>query len=157
MFPWDPVSSQRETLSRLRSYFSRRPFSRIVPPPAFRDAEPGCKIRAAECPFGTRFVLFLLTMMKDLILQPQAIPYDDVSSCCQFRPAARKPFTATMAAVREFGAATIFDCLEWLQQAAIDRHGLDNLQVFLDPQRNRELWFLDDGHGLVTALLPDDY
>ena len=93
------------------------------------------------------------------ILKEQEIPLDDPESTCMFQPTPEKPFLATQAAIAAYSLEVIAKCHALLRDQA-DRHqGLDYLQVFQNPEPNKEdLWFIEDGPGgAITALLPSDY
>lgn len=93
-----------------------------------------------------------------ITLKTQEIPLDHPDSCNSFQPLAGKPFLATPAAIDLYGTETILACLRQLQVLAHEHHGLDYLQVFIDPDRPEALWFIEDGEGgAITALLPSDH
>ena len=95
--------------------------------------------------------------METPILKVQEIPYDHPDSRYMFQPGPDKPFLATPAAIETYRDA-IYRCLIQLQALAVEKHGLDYLQVFDDPDRREALWFIeDDPGGAITALLPSDY
>lgn len=95
--------------------------------------------------------------MKNPVLKVQEIPYDHTDSRYMFRPGPDKPLVATPAAIKMYRDA-ICRCLQQLQGLAVQKHGLDYLQVFDDPDKPEALWFIeDDAGGAITALLPSDY
>ena len=129
------------------------------------------KITDGEIPTGTRTipasrvklnfgVLFPVTPplpMEKPILLFQEIPYDDPDSRYMFQPTHEKPFVATPAAIAIY-RDSIYRCLTQLQELAVEKNGLDYLQVFEDPDRPESLWFMeDDEGGAITALLPSDH
>ena len=96
--------------------------------------------------------------MTALTLKTQEIPFEHPDSCNMFQPGPEKPFVATPAAIGMYQEETIAQCLLILQSRAKDQKGLDYLQVFEDPSKPDNLWFLEDGPGgAITALLPGDY
>ena len=72
-------------------------------------------------------------------LQPQEIPLDDCNSRFRFNPL-EKQLVATRAAVEEFGARMIQDCIELLGRAAAEHDRLDHLQVFTIGPAKKTLW-----------------
>ena len=95
--------------------------------------------------------------MDKPILQVQEISYDDPDSRYMFQPSPQKPFVTTPAAIAMYRDA-IGRCLSQLQQLAVEKNGLDYLQVFEDPDKPEGLWFMeDDDGGAITALLPSDH
>jgi hypothetical protein len=91
-------------------------------------------------------------------LRPQEIAFENPHSRFFFQPKADLPFVATRAAFELFGVETIHRCLSQLQDLAKEHGGIDYLQVFLDPTKPENLWFIEDGPGgAITALLPSDY
>lgn len=93
-------------------------------------------------------------------LKEQEIPYDHPDSCNLFRPSAEKPFLSTPAAIELYQHETILACLAVLQRKAIEKQGLDYLQVFDGEASGKpeNLWYIEDGEGgAITALLPSDY
>lgn len=54
-----------------------------------------------------------------------------------------KPFVATRAAIEMYGAA-IFRCLTELQRHAIDKDGIDYVQVFVAPSKPESLGIIED-------------
>ena len=91
------------------------------------------------------------------ILKPQEIPLDSEASLYMFQPGPDKPFLATPGAIAMYREA-IYECLSVLQQKAEEHKGLDYLQVFTDPEKEEDLWFIeDDEGGAITALLPSDH
>ena len=95
--------------------------------------------------------------MENPILKVQEIPYDHPDSQYMFQPGPEKPFVATPAAIELYRDA-IFRCLVKIQTLAVEKNGLDYLQVFDDPDKPEALWFMeDDPGGAITALLPSDY
>ena len=95
--------------------------------------------------------------MDKPILKVQEIPYDDPDSRYMFQPSPQKPFVTTPAAIAMYRNA-ISRCLSQLQQLAVEKNGLDYLQVFEDPDKSEGLWFMeDDDGGAITALLPSDH
>lgn len=95
--------------------------------------------------------------MNHPVLKPQEIPFDHPESRYMFQPGPDKPLAATPAAIAMYRDA-IHRCLTQLQELAVEKNGLDYLQVFEDPDRPEALWFIDDGPGgPITALLPSDY
>lgn len=100
----------------------------------------------------------LLIFMRCPELQPQEIPFDHPESVNRFLPSPEKPFLATPAAIALYTHETIFDCLLHLCKLAEEKGGLDYLQVFVDPDKPENLWFIEDGDGgAITALLPSDH
>jgi len=96
------------------------------------------------------------SMEKPILFVPE-IPYDDPDSWYMFQPSAEKPFVATPDEIAIYRDA-IYRCLVQLQQLAMEKNGLDYLQVFDDPDRPEPLWFMeDDDGGAITALLPSDH
>ncbi|MEL7496560.1 MAG: hypothetical protein AAFN77_03055 [Planctomycetota bacterium] len=92
------------------------------------------------------------------ILKPQEIPLDHPDSIWMFQPNGEKPFVSTPAALETYCVETILACLMLLQQKARDYKGLDYVQVFEDPSKPENLWYIEDGDGgAITALLPSDY
>jgi len=90
-------------------------------------------------------------------LKPQEIPFDHADSKHFFRPGPNLLFVATPAALELYGQE-IKACLTYLQALACLYSGLDRLQVFTDPTKKEDLWFIEDGpSGAITALLPSDY
>ena len=112
--------------------------------------------------FGTTshtnpFYSLLLPIMENPILKLQEIPFDSPDSRYMFQPSPLKPFLATPAAINLYGDS-IFWCHWKLQLLAVEKHGLDYLQVFEDPDKTESLWFIeDDEGGAITSLLPSDY
>jgi len=96
--------------------------------------------------------------MRHPELQPQEIPLDHPESVNMFLPSPEKPFLATPAAIALYTHEAIIACLGKLREEA-DRHGgLDYLQVFNDPSKAENLWFIEDGEGgAITAILPSDH
>jgi hypothetical protein len=95
--------------------------------------------------------------MEKPILKIQEIPFDHPDSRYMFQPSPEKPFVATPAAIEVYRHA-VHACLSELQAFALQKHGLDYLQVFDDPDKAEALWFIeDDTGGAITALLPSDY
>lgn len=91
-------------------------------------------------------------------LQPQEIPFDDPESVNMFHPGPDKPFVATPAAIEAYTREGIIACLGILRAKADEHGGLDYLQVFADPTKPENLWFIEDGEGgAITALLPSDH
>lgn len=91
-------------------------------------------------------------------LQVQEIPLDHADSCNMFLPSPRKPLLATPAAIELYSLDVIRACLRVLHEQAERHEGLDYLQVFADPTKAENLWFIEDGEGgAITALLPSDY
>ncbi len=91
-------------------------------------------------------------------LKPQEIPLDHPESTNLFLPSPDKPFVATPAAIALYTHETIFECLCVLRAKAKAHGGLDYLQVFADPEKPENLWFIEDGPGgCITALLPCDH
>lgn len=84
-------------------------------------------------------------------LKPQEIPYDHPDSCNFFRPTAEKPLLATLAAIDMYRQEVILDCLRVLQSEADQHNGIDYLQIFEDPEKQEDLWFIEDGS---TAIAP---
>ena len=75
-----------------------------------------------------------------------------------FQPGPEKPFVATAAAIELYQNETIVQCLRILQHEATAQSGIDYLQVFENPAKPENLWFIEDGDGgAITALLPSDY
>ena len=72
------------------------------------------------------------------ILKVQEIPYDDPDSRYMFQPSPQKPFVTTPAAIAMYRDA-IARCLSQLQQLAVEKNGLDYLQVFEDPDKPESL------------------
>jgi len=89
-----------------------------------------------------------------LVLKQQEIPFDHPESCCRFDPT-KKQTVATRAAIAEFSMEEIGACLELLRAKAIEKNGLDYLQVFQD-DAGRRLWVIED-EVAITVLLPSDY
>ena len=90
--------------------------------------------------------------------QPQEIPLDHPDSVNRFLPGPEKPFVATPAAIALYTHEAIVACLMILRAKADEHGGLDYLQVFKDPTKPENLWFIEDGPGgAVTALLPSDH
>ena len=89
-------------------------------------------------------------VFEDTSLAVQEIPYDDPESRCMFDTR----FVATAGALRTHGAETLAKCLEEIQRLAVERNGLDYLQVFTLP--TGKLWIIDSDY-YVTALMPDEY
>jgi hypothetical protein len=57
-----------------------------------------------------------------------------------------------------YGEESIRACIRELQRKAQEHRGLDYLQVFVDPDKQESLWFMEDGDGgAITALLPSDH
>ena len=83
-------------------------------------------------------------------LQTQEISFDHPDSRCMFDG----PFYATSGAIEMHGEDMIARCHQELQRLAVERRGLDYLQVFRLP--TGKLWLIDSGH-YVSALLPDEY
>lgn len=93
-----------------------------------------------------------------LTLKPQEIPFEHPDSCNMFRPGPDKPFVATRTAIALYQHDTIVQCLSILQEKAVEKQGIDYLQVFEDSSNDSSLWFIEDGPGgAITALLPSDY
>jgi hypothetical protein len=89
-------------------------------------------------------------------LKPQEIPFDHPDSKNYFVPGA-KPLLSTPAALELYGDA-IPHFLTVLQALACVYNGIDYLQVFTDPSKPEELWFIEDGDGGgITAILPSEY
>jgi hypothetical protein len=92
------------------------------------------------------------------VLKTQEVPYDSPESCNFFRPGPDKPFVATPAAIEMYQHETIIHCLRVLQEQARRFNGIDYLQVFVDIDKDKNLWMIEDGPGgAITALLPSDY
>ena len=95
--------------------------------------------------------------MDKPILKVQEIPFEDPDSRYMFQPSAEKPFVATPACISLYRDA-IYHCLIQLQQLAVEKNGLDYLQVFDDSDKPEGLWFIeDDDGGAITALLPSEH
>lgn len=91
-------------------------------------------------------------------LRDQEIPLDHPDSCNMFQPGPNRPFVATPAAIAMYTHETILACLNQLRVRAELHGGLDYLQVFVDPAKPENLWFMEDGAGgTITALLPSDH
>ena len=91
-------------------------------------------------------------------LKSQEIPFDHPDSCNRFEPGPDKPFVATPDAIEMYRRETIIACLAVLQAKAREHNGIDYLQVFEDPDKTENLWFIEDGAGgAITALLPSNY
>ena len=93
-------------------------------------------------------------------LKEQEIDYDNPDSNNMFQPSAEKPFVATPPAIELYQHETILACLAILQRKAIEKQGLDYLQVFEGKAMGMsdDLWYIEDGEGgAITALLPSDY
>lgn len=91
-------------------------------------------------------------------LQTQEIPFDHPDSVNKFLPSPDKPLVATPAAIAMYTHQAIYDCLMQLRKLADEKDGLDYLQVFVDPDKPENLWFIEDGEGgAITALLPSDH
>jgi len=93
-------------------------------------------------------------------LKEQEIPYDSPDSDNMFQPSAEKPFLATPPAIELYQHETILACLATLQRKAIEKQGLDYLQIFDGESigKSENLWYIEDGEGgAITALLPSDY
>lgn len=96
--------------------------------------------------------------MNQLVLKKQEIPFNDPQSVNMFVPKRDKPFMATRRALDLFGDAVVLEKLRELQALAREHHGLDYLQVFVNQDGGKGLWFIEDGEGgAITALLPEDY
>jgi hypothetical protein len=53
---------------------------------------------------------------------------------------------------------TIIHCLRVLEEQARRFDGIDYLQVFVDIDKDENLWMIEDGPGgAITTLLPSDY
>jgi hypothetical protein len=92
------------------------------------------------------------------LLKPQEIPFDYEESDRRFLPSHAKPFVSTPAALESYGPDVIRQCLASLQKLGLVHGGLDRLQVFTDPSKPEDLWFIEDGPGgAIMALLPSDY
>lgn len=90
-------------------------------------------------------------------LRDQEVPLDHPDSRHFFRPGPNRSLVATRAAIDAYSHEVIVGCLVLLQQRAAETGGLDYLQVFEDPARGEELWFIEEGAaGPITALLPSD-
>lgn len=77
-----------------------------------------------------------------------------------FQPSADKPFLATPDAIEMYQHEVILACLGVLQRKAIEKQGLDYLQVFEGEKTGKpeNLWYIEDGAGgAITALLPSNY
>jgi hypothetical protein len=99
----------------------------------------------------------MATATTSLVLKTQEIPFDHPQSCNMFRPQANKPLVATPAAVDLYGRSILTYWMQ-LQKLAIEKNGLDYLQVFENSTGQEPLWFIEDGEGgAITALLPSDY
>lgn len=91
-------------------------------------------------------------------LRDQEVPFHHPDSRHFFRPGPSQPFVATRAAIDAYSHEVIAACLLILQQRADEVGGLDYLQVFEDPGRVEELWFIEEGvAGPITVLLPSDH
>jgi len=93
-------------------------------------------------------------------LKEQEIAYDHPDSVNMFQPTADKPFLATPDAIDAYQNDVIIACLGVLQRKAIEKHGLDYLQVFDGESigKSENLWYIEDGEGgAITALLPSNY
>jgi hypothetical protein len=91
-------------------------------------------------------------------LKPQEIPLDHPESDNMFQPGPEKPLLATPAAIAVYTHEAILACLNTLRKKADEHGGLDYLQVFVDPDKPENLWFMEDGPGgAITALLPSDH
>ena len=82
-------------------------------------------------------------------LKEQEIPYDHPDSANMFQPSAEKPFLATPDAIEAYKHEIILACLAVLQRKAIDKQGLDYLQVFDGESigKPENLWYIEDGEG----------
>jgi hypothetical protein len=90
-----------------------------------------------------------------LTLKDQEIPLNDPESHFMFQPDRNKLFVATPAAIAVF-RSQIHHCLAPLQEKAAQHNGLDYLQVFVDSEKQQNLWFIENDEA-ITALLPSDY
>jgi len=91
-------------------------------------------------------------------LQDQEIPLDHSESTNLFLPSPEKQFVATPAAIALYSHEAIIACLHVLREKADAHNGLDYLQIFADPDKPENLWFIEDGPGgCITALLPSDH
>ena len=96
--------------------------------------------------------------MNQLVLKKQEIALTDPTSTIMFMPRPDKPFVATRSALDVFGETVILEKLRELQALARQHDGLDYLQVFVNRDGGKDLWFIEDGEGgAITALLPEDY
>jgi hypothetical protein len=97
------------------------------------------------------------SLMQKPVLNVQEIPFDHPDSRNMFQPNPEKPFLATPAAIALYREA-IYLCLTELPRLAIEKNGIDYLQVFDDSEKAQPLWFIEDGPGgAITALLPSDF
>lgn len=91
----------------------------------------------------------------------QELPVDHPDAVFMFQPSDVRPVVATQAAVKLYGTEIIGECLTVLQRLAVERRGLDYLQVFSGESWGEALWFIEDvfegDGGVITALLPSDY
>lgn len=74
-----------------------------------------------------------------------------------FRSGPEKPLLATPAAIALYSHDVIRACWRLLRQKADKHQGLDYLPVFESGEHAEDLWFIEDGGGAITALLPSDY
>lgn len=96
--------------------------------------------------------------MSEMSLQPQEIPFDHPDSFNMFQPSAEKPLVATQGAIEEFSHETVLACWRVLVDLAIEKNGIDSLQVFRRVKDGERLWLIEDGEGgAITALTPDEY
>ena len=122
------------------------------------------RVVGVRTPLGTFLPQFFMGSVKENLrpedtssaLQTQEIPFDHPDSRYMFQPG-DKPFLATPAAI-ELHGDDIGRWLIQLQTLALEKNGLDYLQVVTIPGRPEPLWFIeDDDGGAITALLPSDY
>jgi len=81
--------------------------------------------------------MLLCHSMERPILKRQEISFDHPDSENFFRPGPEKPFAATPAAIAMYREEVIIACLKILWQQAEMHNGLDYLQVFEDPDKDR--------------------
>lgn len=91
-------------------------------------------------------------MAGRMIYRPQETPLDTPESHCTFQPGGQ--LLMTNAAISQFGLESIMACLFHLQHLANLHNRLGHLQIFEDSESHKQLLFIEDAPGVVTALLP---
>lgn len=86
---------------------------------------------------------------------PERLIHDpqECEGSCTFRCS---HLIVTPGAIDVFSAEMIVVCHVRLMAQAQAGKRLDFLQIFRRESDNRELWFMQDGPGIVTALLPEE-
>ena len=94
-------------------------------------------------------------------LKPQEIPVEDPRSRYMF-DGTRKRIVATQGVLADFTGGEVAQAIARLAREALDKAGLDYIQVFVT-EDGRRLWVIEDGEpddvidGVITLLRPDEY